>query len=511
MVSIWLKALLFVAGGVTAAAGAAYVTGVLDPWLGREPVVIAALPDTPAPDAPAQPQQAPPASAEVPLPADPETTDKQPRLTAPSFDLVRAEPDGSVLVAGKAPSQATVEVLIGDTVLARTQAGAEGDFVIVLDEPLPPGDYMLTLRATTPDDEVALSTETAIVSVPETDDGQVLVMVEEPGQPAELLTVPDAPEVAADPAPPVEEVAAADEPAGEEVAAAPEPAPEAAEEEVAAAPAPEEPETAAPDPAPVSSVVVEAVEIEGGTVFVAGYADPDRTVRVYANALHLGDAVASPGGRFLVEARRELPVGDYVIRADVLDENGSVLARAAVPFEREPGESIAAVAVAPEPEPEATEEEVAAAPEPEPAPEIVEEEVAAAPEPRPEPEAVEEEVAAAPEPEPAPEPDVEVAVAPPAAEEDDVEITAPPLQRVDGAVIIRRGDNLWRISRRVYGHGIRYSTIYLANQDQIRDPNRIWPGQVFTVPRQTAEGDEADMGAIAGQVVDPQQDGAAAQ
>jgi nucleoid-associated protein YgaU len=49
-------------------------------------------------------------------------------------------------------------------------------------------------------------------------------------------------------------------------------------------------------------------------------------------------------------------------------------------------------------------------------------------------------------------------------------------------VIIKRGDNLWRISREVYGRGIRYSTIYQANRDQIRNPNRIYPGQVFVLP-----------------------------
>ena len=74
---------------------------------------------------------------------------------------------------------------------------------------------------------------------------------------------------------------------------------------------------------------------------------------------------------------------------------------------------------------------------------------------------------------------VEVAAAPPP------ETTAPKLQKVQGAVIIRRGDSLWRISRRVYGHGVRYSTIYLANQEQIRDPDRIWPGQVFRMPEKT--------------------------
>jgi nucleoid-associated protein YgaU len=54
---------------------------------------------------------------------------------------------------------------------------------------------------------------------------------------------------------------------------------------------------------------------------------------------------------------------------------------------------------------------------------------------------------------------------------------------VTGAsVIIRRGDNLWRISRRMLGKGVRYTTIYEANRDQIQDPSLIYPGQVFKVP-----------------------------
>ncbi len=50
------------------------------------------------------------------------------------------------------------------------------------------------------------------------------------------------------------------------------------------------------------------------------------------------------------------------------------------------------------------------------------------------------------------------------------------------SVIIRSGDNLWTISRRVYGRGIRYTTIYQANDDQIRNPHLIYPGQVFVLP-----------------------------
>ena len=80
------------------------------------------------------------------------------------------------------------------------------------------------------------------------------------------------------------------------------------------------------------------------------------------------------------------------------------------------------------------------------------------------------------------------------------ETVAPQLEQADGAVIIRRHDTLWRISRRVYGHGMRYSTIYLANQDQISDPDRIWPGQVFKVPQKSKEGEAADLKAMGDQM-----------
>lgn len=50
-------------------------------------------------------------------------------------------------------------------------------------------------------------------------------------------------------------------------------------------------------------------------------------------------------------------------------------------------------------------------------------------------------------------------------------------------VIVQPGNSLWRIARRSYGHGIRYTVIYQANQDQIRDPDLIYPGQVFEIPK----------------------------
>ena len=48
--------------------------------------------------------------------------------------------------------------------------------------------------------------------------------------------------------------------------------------------------------------------------------------------------------------------------------------------------------------------------------------------------------------------------------------------------VVSRGDSLWRISRVTYGAGIRYAIVYKANRDQIRNPNRIYPGQIFVLP-----------------------------
>ena len=48
---------------------------------------------------------------------------------------------------------------------------------------------------------------------------------------------------------------------------------------------------------------------------------------------------------------------------------------------------------------------------------------------------------------------------------------------------VQRGNNLWRIAQRAYGAGTRYIVIYSANPDQIRDPGRIYPGQIFKLPK----------------------------
>jgi nucleoid-associated protein YgaU len=61
-------------------------------------------------------------------------------------------------------------------------------------------------------------------------------------------------------------------------------------------------------------------------------------------------------------------------------------------------------------------------------------------------------------------------------------VILPAVQIGAGEVIVQPGQSLWRIARHAYGQGIRYTVIYAANRDAIRDPNLIYPGQVFAVP-----------------------------
>ncbi|RVU34707.1 LysM peptidoglycan-binding domain-containing protein [Hwanghaeella grinnelliae] len=50
-------------------------------------------------------------------------------------------------------------------------------------------------------------------------------------------------------------------------------------------------------------------------------------------------------------------------------------------------------------------------------------------------------------------------------------------------IIVQPGNSLWRIARRTLGEGMSYTVIYDANRNQIRDPDLIYPGQIFQVPK----------------------------
>ncbi len=442
-------------------------------------------------------------------PEAPKAAAQEPASVAalPTFDVLRVEPDGSTVIAGRAAAGVTVEIVSEETVLTKATTGPGGEFAAVLDNPLSPGDHELALRATGADGSVAVSGEVATVSVPKDKDGQLLAMISTPGQASRLLTIPSAngPQTAAD-----------------------------ASQNASAASDAARQQGTAPAASAASAVRVTAVEIENDRIFVAGAAKPGATIRAFAGTALIGETVTDASGHFVVDGALKLIPGDHLIMVEMLDETGKVAMKVSVPFNRPEGSQVAAVAgekvetgvaapVAASADANALarlredvskaftllkslfadgkvpgKEELAAArsatlfalkalseflPGAD-ASEAVKAEgaslAASAAKAASALSALPEDAAAFGKGFTALAPQIEAMGAAPAPQA----VSQAPLTPSASAVIIRRGDTLWQISRRVYGQGVRYTTIYLANRDAINNPDLIEPGQVFTVPRE---------------------------
>ncbi len=57
-----------------------------------------------------------------------------------------------------------------------------------------------------------------------------------------------------------------------------------------------------------------------------------------------------------------------------------------------------------------------------------------------------------------------------------------PAPKQNTTYTVKKGDCLWNIAKKFYGNGAKYTKIYEANKDKIRNPNLIYPGQVFVIP-----------------------------
>ena len=493
-------------------------------------------------------EQAPPArapeQAAEPVAADPQATPQEaqqaqaPAPVTPAFDVLRVEPDGSAVIAGRAEPGATVEVNSDEAAIASVKVGPSGDFAIALDQPLAAGDHQLVLKATTEDGRTIISEETATVSVPSTADGKLLAMVTKPGKASRLVNVPAANPTATEPQ--LGPGAVASGTPGEPTLPA---LPGAASDLVAAAP-PIAAEPATPQ-TNTAELQVTAVEIERDRIFIAGTAPAGASLVGFAGEQPVGRSKAGQDGHFVIEGKTELAVGEHVIAVEMLDSNGKTALRVAVPFNRPAGEQVAAVAGPQgsastaaiddgtfdklrddaarafgilrrlyEGGNEPSGEELAAARSAtgialkslseyrlpagtnDSTQAIVDQtakqaaDALAAVERLPsEPKAVRQELDAV-----ALTLERAVGSTAPATVPENIQVTQnteatgpktieqAPLTGTRNSVIIRRGDTLWQISRRVYGQGVRYTTIYLANEGQIPNPDLIEPGQIFGVP-----------------------------
>ena len=358
----------------------------------------------PSPDTP--PTQAQPTVVDPPQPPQSAEVEADPvaHPSSPEFDIVRVDETGNVVIAGRATPDCTIIVRDGDTVVGTATVDRRGDWVVLPDEPLRPGDRELNLFAECSDAPPVESDRVVVLAVPEKGGGTLAVAVARDGSsPTKVLQTPAGGPPLADGSVPTKVLQTpaggpplADGSVPTKVLQTPAGGPPLADGSV--------PTKVLQTPAggppladgSVPEVAVAAVDYDdAGEVALSGTAPPESTVQVYVDNELIGRSTADKQGRWTLKPDRKVDPGTYTLRVDQVKPDGTVVARTQIPFVR--GEPL----------------------------------------------------------------------------------TNLPPGRV---VIIQPGDYLWRIARERYGAGPQYTLIYEANRSQIRDPDLIFPGQVFMVP-----------------------------
>ena len=392
--------------------------------------------EAPAPESTVEPNAVAPASDAAPA-ADTASVPTTAAADAPTFDTVRIEADGTALIAGHSLPGAVIQILLGNEVVAETVADGGGNFVAFLN--VPPGSEprVLSLVARVGEAEIA-SAQTIIVAPV---DEPVVVAAAEPAQ---VETAP-AVEPAATPVTTETAQPASSEPTTAEAAAvetAPtQTTPETAAVEAAATEA--APETAAePAQTPEAPAAETAPPVlladESGVKVIqsGGQADPE-----VAEAVALDTITYDSDGNVVLAGRAQAndsvqiyldntsiasasvsPEGDW---QTTLPEVESGVYTLRVDEVSQDGQIVSRIET---PFKREEAEKVA---------EVLQEETA--------------------------NPDFQVAMR-----------------------TVQPGNTLWAIARERFGKGIMYVLVFEANRDRIRNPDLIYPGQVFVLP--TTEG-----------------------
>lgn len=411
----------------------------------------------------------------------PEATKPEPAPVAlPKIDVWRVSPDGEAVVSGLAEAEVQIEVVVDDVVVASGLTSASGEFALLFTLPPNPDPSLMWLSMSGKDGNPVTSEE--MVALGPIAGPQLAVVASDnadgvgPAEP-EAAQLPD--EVAVvEAAPAVPALLLSD--TGAVVL-----------------------QDAQPESVDLmSQVMIDTIAYTpDGEVQVGGRGTAGAMVRLYLDNTQKIEVGVADGGTWLATLPEVTP-GIYTLRVDQMDAAGKVTSRFETPFKRETLEALAAAAAPVEPvaEPEPTvdiatlAEPVTDAPaDPLPVTPVAEPPVVAVSEAAPDatvdvtsPEAVgvaepaaTVEVAAEPstdsqpaEPEPA---ELQTAEAQPA----EPELAAAPKLVT---VTVQPGFTLWGIAQERYGDGVMYVQVFEANREKIRDPDLIYPGQVFTVP-----------------------------
>ena len=507
------------------------------------------------------------AQVKAPEPAKAET--KTETEVKPELDTVRVESDGQAVVAGRAKPGAEIALKLGDEVIGKGIANADGSWVVVPDSPLPKGAHEIVIEQKAADSAPVTAEQSIAVAIPETAGQQAMVALSKPGAATKVLQAGDSQQQAegssgtAEPVTPEQSTAAAkpaetaakpaemaeatqtppepqqtaetvQEPAAAEPGAETVQKPAEVQQTAEAAQEPAAAETTEPagqakkpagetvakteelptavkpaeiaqaDPKPAKTAKIVALRLDAvdyndkGDIIFSGRAAPGTAIRLYVDNGRVGDTIVDKTGNWSFSGSDIIEPGNHTLRADQINKGGKVTARIELPFQREDAAAVAALNAPPATKtPQAQTPAKAEVKQPQTTAEV---EKPAATEAQPpqtteQPQTAEVQLpqtteVAKTEPQasgPAPDQPVaedkkeEVTTAAAAAAEQTAKTTEPDKPR-SGKVVIQPGNNLWKLSRVIYGRGKSYTVIYKANRDQIRNPNRIYPGQIFAIP-----------------------------
>ncbi len=257
--------------------------------------------------------------AEPAKPAETKPAESKP-TAVPSFDVVRIEPTGDGVIAGRAEPGWTIALEDSGAKIADTKVDEEGAWSIVLDKPLSSGDHSLTLRATSPDGTQGLTGQQPVNVAVGKPAGEAVVAQKETAAPEETKpaeTTPAAPE----------QQAAAPEAEPQAVPGQPEPV--VPDEN---APPPERPKP----PVKIGKVDYQDTGADSGKISLSGVGDPNGRILLFYDEEQIGQAVVGDDGTWSVEIEKKLGSGEHTLRADTYDiKTGMVAGRASVSIGRE--------------------------------------------------------------------------------------------------------------------------------------------------------------------------------
>ncbi len=289
------------------------------------------------------------AAGEPPAQPDEETPSAAPQkeedgaVQPPSFDIVRVEEDGTAVIAGRAAPGASVSVMLDDKEIGKAIANERGEWVVLVERPIRPGDHQLSARAVRGKGPEVRSSQTVALALPEHSRDEPLIVAKEPGAPSKVLQKPSRmPEGAGGQQMP----AASGEP--ERTASAEQTAP--AERDAASGKAGGQ-DAAASVETPVAQtglpLMLDTVDYnDAGDIIFSGRAPAGATVRLYVDNRLVADAEAGADGTWHYAGRKEIAPGAHSLRLDQINPDGKVVSRVELPFVRAEPDAIARLAQA---------------------------------------------------------------------------------------------------------------------------------------------------------------------